>query len=197
MAVSIWGGAMTTFRKLRGYDKTINGTLHSNEDFDQVVGKSKKPYIYASNRFSPYGDADASLFLHPVKELQDRIDTVCKDFDKVIGIHIRRTDNVRSIETSTDEKFFERMDQLLASNPDTRFFLATDSNEVKKLYEQRYGNKIITNHFDLSRNTLEGMENAVVDLWCLSLCSEILGSASSTYSTCAAGIYHHKIEIVK
>lgn len=192
-----WGGViMSELRMMAGYDLCLKGTEHSNEDFRQLIGLAKKVYITASNRFTPYTDVEISSFLHPVKRIRERIMAISHDFDNVIGIHIRRTDNVASIATSTDEKFFVRMDEELRKDPQVRFFLATDSTTVKDEYRRRYGDAIVTNDFDLSRNTLQGMKNAVVDLWCLARCARILGSASSTYSTCAANIYNKKIEII-
>lgn len=191
------GGAFNFLRRICGYDLCINGTCHSNEDFRKLIGTSKKVYIFASNRFSTFTDVEINTFLHPKRMLQERIDTITKTFNDVIGIHIRRTDNMASIATSTDEKFFARMDKELIENPQVRFFLATDSNTVKDAYQKRYGDAIITNRFDLSRDTLEGMENAVIDLWCLARCKYILGSAASTYSTCAASINNRKIEIIE
>jgi hypothetical protein len=190
-------GLMNLSRKIYGFDKCFNGTAHSNEDFKQLIGDANNVYIFASNRFSPFGDADTEKFFHPIMKLQKRIDKISKGFENVIGIHIRRTDNVVSILNSPDEKFFVRIDSLLENNPSQRFFLATDDNSVKNTYERRYGDHIATNRFDLSRNTLEGMENAVVDLWSLARCQRIIGSSHSTYSICAADIFKHKLEIIE
>jgi len=68
---------------------------------------------------------------------------------------------------------------------------------VKEMLVNRFGDKIITNHFDLSRTSVDGMKNAVVDLWCLAKTDRIIGSANSTYSTFAAQIYGKELGILR
>lgn len=185
---------MDFVRKLE-FDHCYHGSKISNDDFKKYT--HGKVYIQASNRFSPYSLDEIDTYFKPIDSIQQQIDDITATFKNTVGIHIRRTDNIRAVEESNDAKFFARIDQILEADSDSTFFLATDDPQVKENYRLRYGTKVITNDFDLSRTTLEGMKNAVIDLWCLGACKYILGSAASTYSSCAAKIYGKQLYIMR
>ena len=78
------------------------------------------------------------------------------------------------------------MQQEIENNCTTNFFLATDDEDVKREMICRFGNKIISCNDNASRNSVEGMKFAVVDLYCLINTKKIIGSAASSYSELAA-----------
>ena len=53
-----------------------------------------------------------------------------------IGIHIRRRDNVRSIQKSPTRLFIQAIQQTLDINPQTRFYLASDDEKEKEYLSQ-------------------------------------------------------------
>lgn len=113
----------------------------------------------------------------------------------VIGLHIRRTDNVAAIANSPITHFYKVIEKELADNPSTRFYVASDDRSVKEDLKRRYGNEtIISPEFCLKRYSLQGMKDAVVDLYCLGRTSKIYGSAASTYSIFASKLYN--IELI-
>ena len=125
----------------------------------------------------------------PQDDIQNRIDEVVAGFsERTIGVHIRRTDNVVSIQSSPLEKFTSMMDAEIKKNSNTRFYVASDDDEVKKCLKTKYPDRIITLMDDPDRNSLEGMKFAVLDLFCLSKTKKILGSVGSSYSQIAAEI---------
>lgn len=123
----------------------------------------------------------------PVVEIQDQINCLKAHFSQhVIGIHIRRTDNKQAIEKSKIEDYFRIMDLEIESRPETNFYLATDSREVKQEMIRRYKGRILYHKATLERYSVQGMKDAVTDLWCLSSTKRIIGSYYSSYSDLAA-----------
>lgn len=129
--------------------------------------------------------------------LQQRVDAVVRQFSSMtIGLHVRGTDHLLARQHSTLDRFIARIDQEIAAHPDVRFFLATDEPEVKRQLLVRYPERIITCEAPLRRDTLEGMQAAIVDCFCLSRTCKILGSYNSTYSSLAAEIGGIELEEV-
>lgn len=127
----------------------------------------------------------------PTASIQSRIDQTVGTFNgHTIGMHIRRTDNVESINGSPIEAFEREIKKETAADPQTTFYLACDDNQVKNDLLQKYGPHIITFLDDSARDSLEGMQFAVFDLFCLSQTTRIIGSYYSSYSQEAARIGH-------
>lgn len=116
-----------------------------------------------------------------VKEmLQRRCGSV--DWTTAVGVHIRRTDNWKSIEGSPTESFLQAM----RSRPETIFVVATDDKELRETLLQEFGTRCIFPATTLSRRTEEGMISGVADFFALSKCSRIWGSYASSFSEIAA-----------
>ena len=134
----------------------------------------------------------------PQDDIQRRIDEVVAGFsERTIGVHIRRTDNVVSIQSSPLENFTNMMDAEIKKNTNTKFYVASDDDEVKESLKSKYPNRIITLMDDTDRNSLEGMKFAVLDLFCLSKTNKIIGSVGSSYSQIAAEIGGIEVEYAK
>lgn len=130
----------------------------------------------------------------PIKYIQNKIDTSTLMFNSdTIGIHIRRTDHKTAIENSPLINFHNKIKK---ESQSTKFFLATDSQEVKDEFIRMYGKRILTNTLPLNRDSLEGMIGAVVDLWSLSRTKKIWGSYYSSYSEMAAILGNINLEII-
>lgn len=125
----------------------------------------------------------------PVLSLQEKIDSIEKQFTKsTIGLHIRRTDNVESIKFSPLELFLEKINFEVSENENVNFFLSTDDLNVEERIISEFGNKIITHKKEFSRQTVAGMQDAVVDMFCLSKTAVIYGSYWSSFSEISARI---------
>ena len=122
------------------------------------------------------------LFI-PNSDIRSRLVMMPKN---TVGVHIRRGDNSNSIEFSTDKDFMNEMDTILEEDPDTYFFVATDSKETKDTFRARYGAKIITRDIDYERDNSSGIKDALVDILQLSQTRMILGSYWSSFSDIAA-----------
>ncbi len=127
-----------------------------------------------------------SLFI-PCADIQKDIDKVLAGFSpNTIGVHIRRTDNKESIRLSPLETFHSMIEEEISKDASVKFYLATDDDTVKHAITSRYPNRIITQYEMANRDSLEGMQFAVNDLYCLSRTKKIIGSLYSSYSHIAS-----------
>ncbi|MDR6944695.1 hypothetical protein [Mucilaginibacter pocheonensis] len=159
--------------------------------------KDKNIYIQTCQEF---GDNIPSFkYLIPIKKIKDKINLITKNFNQlVVGVHIRRTDNVISIEKSPIELFIKAIEKKLITEEKTTFFLCSDDHEVEKKIISTFGNsKIIINRKENSRITIHGMQDAVTDLYCLSYTSEIFGSYWSSFTEVAAKFNNTQLTIIK
>ena len=122
--------------------------------------------------------------IHPSANIENKGRKVFEQIHKnTVGVHIRRTDHIEAIANSPLELFFDRMQREI-TNSDANFYVTTDDRtveqELKKYFPTDklifYENKVI------DRDSKEGIEDAMIDMFCLSKCSKILGSFNSTFS---------------
>lgn len=126
---------------------------------------------------------------HPTVALQAKIDACVAAYGPhTIGLHIRGTDNTASKAHSSLEKFIARIDAEVAADASVTFFLATDEAGVQQALSARYGGRIIWRENVLNRTSVEGIQDAVVDLFCLCRTARVIGSYASSYSVVAAEI---------
>ena len=175
------------------YDLVIRQSPDLADRFDELcIGKSNV-YVGRGNRWCSelYTHSLATIF-RPIEEIQERIDRVTKGWDtkNVIGLHIRRTDNAESIKRSPIDHFYEVIDNEISNDTDVLFYVASDDLDVKVDLSHRYGNRIITTPLCLKRNSIQGMKDAVVDLYCLGSTRKIYGSYWSTYSDFASRLFN-------
>ena len=179
------------------FDAFFNAVNYNRMNFFEIVQNYKNVYISSYNPFTPY-EIEESLgnIFKPVQELQDIIDSIRSSYAKnTIGLHIRRTDNLVAIKNSPIEKFYKFIDDEIKKDNEVKFFLATDSQEVKELLKKKYPQRILFYNSTLNRNSLQGMKDAVVELYCLGYTSKILGSQGSTYTNLASRLFN--IELIK
>jgi hypothetical protein len=131
--------------------------------------------------------------LEPTDSIKQQVDALFPPFEKerIMGVHIRRGDNVKSIQMSPLGHFLKQMDSI-----DAFFVVATDDNEVKRILVERYGGRIVFPSRTLNRNTEEGMIDAMLDFFCLARCSSLLGSKYSSFNEMAALYGNSYLELV-
>jgi len=130
--------------------------------------------------------------LKPKAEFTERVKTIIRGH--MVGIHIRRTDNKVSCERSPTSAFIAEMSKYPS---DTVFFIATDDNsEWYTLLKIFSAERLIRATTNRSRNTSDGMRAAFIDFLCLAACTEILGSAGSSFSEMAAAYGDRPLRIV-
>ena len=179
------------------FDKCISGveSCYSDADFRSVC-KDKKTWLSAYCYFlsKEVPDETFSIF-KPVWKIQENINQIAAKFpSRTIGIHIRRADNRMSIKESPTNLFIERMKQ---EDDNTHFYLATDSEEEKKVLKNIFGDRIITSVRKADRGTVSGIEDAVTDMFLLAKTNLIIGSYYSSFSETAALVGGVELQIIK
>lgn len=102
----------------------------------------------------------------------------------LVGVHIRRGDHEKARTHSTLNIFIEHMREEPST---THFIVATDSKVERKALVEAFGaNRLTFPANSLSRMTLRGIQDAVLDFVALSKTDKILGSYASSFSEMAA-----------
>lgn len=175
-------------------DDDVIKAVNSNS-LGKLIPETKEIYIRTVERFY-YGSSNSSILL-PVKSLREEIHSVQQSFNSnTIGIHIRRTDHLRSINHSPTEAFAACIIKEIESDPTVNFFLTTDSNKEERFFKRIFGSRIITYDKEFNRNSEKGIQDALVDLYCLANTKKIIGSYYSSFSEMAAQIKGIPIDIV-
>jgi len=157
--------------------------------------RADKFYLFHCQKF--YENSELLHLLSPVDSIQKQIDERLNFLSpQTIGVHIRRTDFTGAITQSPLSAFIEKMQQEIAMNPDTCFYVASDSPEEKEKLINRLGHRIITFENNLKRNTKAGIIDALIELYTLASTKKIYGSFQSSYSLLASEINNIPLEIV-
>ncbi len=163
------------------------GGVHG-DGLRERVREARSVMLRSYEKFYPVDDGALDIF-EPVPELRAAIDRVAAVFDaNTIGVHVRRGDNLRSIERSPVAAFIAAMRAEVELRPATRFFVASDSPEVVDRLGGEFPDRVLSRPRDVARDRVAGVRDAVVDLYCLSRTARVLGSYWSSFSHTAAEI---------
>lgn len=170
-----------------GQDESYRLSLQ-HFDFN-AWAKGRQSYLGC---YSEFGLPDASIYsrlFHPIPLIMQKVRHNMQWLgNRPIGIHIRRTDNVPSTQQSPVELFTNKVESLLNSNPSQKFFLASDDEPTKELFRKRYGDAIVTNPFVATRRSVEGLQNAVAEMFTLAATTCIYATLDTSFSTIASKI---------
>lgn len=136
--------------------------------------------------------------LQPEPSIRLTVEELAGSFGPMtVGVHVRRGDAIRyphigeHYRRSTDRSFFALMDDLMKRQPNTTFFLATDSADTEARFRERYGEALLTNpakrfvESEVGRSK-ENQRDAVIDLYTLASTRRVLGTNWSSFSETAA-----------
>ncbi len=146
---------------------------------------------YMSNYmdFYPYDSKLLHELFTPVHEITDAVDQNRELLGtNAIGIHIRRTDHIISTQKSPTSLFVEKIKNEIEQHADTKVYLATDSNDVKRELKEIFGQRILTPDTEARRDGIEGIRGGLVDMYTLAATSKIYGSSGSSFSKMASRI---------
>jgi hypothetical protein len=175
-------------------DKEIKILKKTGDDFS-FCSSLRKVYIQSCHHF--YGSAYSFKWLKPVKAIEEIVGNYTTLFDNnTVGIHIRRSDNLKSIAHSPVDEFIISMKSELDAVNDCKFFLATDSAEEESKLKRIFGSRIITHKKVLSRNSEQGIIDATIDLLCLASTRKVIGSYFSSFSAVASLIKGIELKLV-
>ena len=154
-----------------------------------VLSGNRKIYIHAFGGIIRDKEQE-NVNLSVIKFRQEywkTVEEIINPNEKIIGIHIRRTDHQRAIEASGTDAFVKKIDEILEKQGDAKFFLATDDISEEENLKNRYGDKIIVQkNKEWGRAKSSEMKSGIIDCLCLSRCEYILGSYTSVFSSFAA-----------
>ncbi|AWI06383.1 hypothetical protein [Clostridium drakei] len=160
------------------------------------IKENDKVYIATGHQF--YTKLNFGIY-KPLDSVLDKVNKIYNFSNgKIIGVHIRRSDNINAIQTSSSQGFIKQMKNEIDNNPNVKFFLSTDSLDEEKLLCKEFEGRVITQGKKvLNRNSSEGIICALIDLLCLSKTDKIIGSYYSSFSEVAAQWGQIPISIVK
>ena len=127
-------------------------------------------------------------WLKPAPQIAPHITELKKQFaPNTVGVHIRGTD---WIYIPPIEKIITRMHAEVELDPNVKFFLASDGDKNVGKIVDTFGDRLIMykNTCSSERRTLQGNQDAVVDLFGLATTSRIIGFGYSTFANLAAMI---------
>ena len=179
------------FRQLTGYrlgnDEIRQKRTENGLEDSFVTSLPKSVYIATEEHF--FKNRDYSAFV-PRRDLMEKVEALTGEYrENLIGVHIRRTDNKPAIGKSSTDAFIRAMEAELNKNESVMFYLATDDLNEEKLLRQRFPGHIISNEGrDLSRDSITGIQDALVDLYSLASSKKIIGSYFSSFTDLASDI---------
>lgn len=171
-------------------DNPIIKEHKGNGNLEEAFVKSLKKLTYIATEEHFFESHDYSPFV-PAKEIAAKIKQKQDELGPhAVGVHIRRTDNMPAIGKSSTEAFVKSMSDALAKDPDTMFYIATDDLSEEENLRKQFPGKIISNaERDLSRNSIAGIQDAMLDLFCLAATTKIIGSFFSSFTDIAADMH--------
>lgn len=179
------------------YEDEVKEYCHNVSYFESSVNRGKL-YIASCYPLIEYSDTVLSGLFTPSGNIKPVVASRISDMSEYrIGVHIRRTDNTVSIKNSPDELFYKAIDDEIRNNGSTTIYLATDSEEVKSSFKNKYGTRLFTSSQVVDRNSVSGISEAVSEMYILSMMNKIYGSWGSTYSEVAAALGGIPITILR
>lgn len=183
-------------RKGRGFSECRCFCPHDEQHFLRLAQEHKRLYVDTCYALFPYPAALVRRLFVPLPSLQERIEALAEQLTgRSLGIHIRRTDNAMAIRHSSLEGFIAAIDQRIELGEADSLFLATDDEQVKAQLRARYGARLHTAPRPAARNTRQGMEDALVELWTLARTHSLVGSYYSSFSDTAAELSGRPLHI--
>ena len=186
-----WLG-LPMFLRLFLFDHSYKARKIWNDDFLLHTPSAKaKIYIEGNKRFCPVTlTSMLSRYYRPIPALHERIEALAAQYAPyTVGVHIRRTDHREATQDNPLEAFVAAMHQQVEEHPDCRFYVATDDVEVKTLLVRTFPDRVVMQECVLDRDSVEGIQAAVVEMYALGRTSLIIGSRGSTFSEFAAMLY--------
>jgi hypothetical protein len=175
-------------------------------DYNFAFEKIQK-YINKLPEFWPKDPKELQKFLlkkyiKPSIDISRKIEKFkIKNFtENIIGVHVRYTDNMKKVhrrDMGTDiDSYFPVIDELLREKPQSKIFLSTDNKKVIELFKEKYKDIIFTDKFfpddGVAIHSVKNFdktkiaEEAIIDLYLLSLSNQLVYSSGSSYGELAS-----------
>lgn len=187
------------YQKIAFPERFYEKDIYSRFSVETLLNSFQKhDSIYLVQFRSFYKDVVTLKSLLPIKSIQQRINERTKFFENkhVIGMHIRRGDHTTPTLGSPLSLFISKIEEEIALDPNTYFYVASDSFSEKKKLRDLFGERIITRFEEVRRDNESGIVDALVELYTLAHTAKIYGSLASSYSSLAAELLMKDIEIL-
>jgi hypothetical protein len=163
----------------------IKELLARQYNFEELQG-CHRIFLWGYSQFYPpalpYSD------LVPTKALQSLIDSYDLG-DRAVGVHIRRADHKLSHYYSPTSWFIAAMKKEVQRDPNTVFFVASDSPDEEDRLRREFPDRILVHRKrSYNRDNPIAVQDALIDLYCLAKCRKLLGSYESSFSEMACQI---------
>ena len=165
----------------------LQPTYNESTLIDIARSLNGKLLIRSGVEYFPYSDVFYRTIFMPQIDITKAAMQIKQRFiDPTYGIHIRRTDNKESISKSPVSLFISQIKSILSQSPGAKFYIASDDQDVKLQLYNTFPNNTILNNTRVTRQTKQGMKDALMELILLSSTKRIFGSYYSSYSEAAA-----------
>jgi hypothetical protein len=186
------------FNAFYGIDKSFNDQDIAHQvrpgNWD-IVTLAKNRTIYIDTCHNFYNYHYNFSWVKPLPPIANAIDDFAGKIrnKSCIGLHIRRTDNEKSIAESPDQLFEQAISQEIAKDPNIIFFLATDNAATEQHFLNLFGpERILVYKKRFGRESIDAIRDAVVDWMLLGKCSKLYCSYWSSFSETAAAVANTK-----
>lgn len=162
----------------------IKEQLNPKEKLTERLQHGKSAYIASCSALAE----EQKLYpFVPVAPIRKKIEEITSMFqpDNTIGIHIRRTDHIKAIESSPLELYIQKMSEEIKNNPEVVFYVASDSRTEKQALREAFPGKIITSTAEVKRDCKAGIEHALTEMYALAHTSKLYASRYSTFALVA------------
>lgn len=174
----------TTIESMRAFE------MSSFEHLQQLIKPiytSGSSFICTAWKLVPW--ENYKEFFVPIPQLQDIINKTSQNFYHTIGVHIRRKDHDIAIRYSAESAFITAMQHELNKDYKVDFYLSTDCLQTERKVADRFTGKVqFYTKKSYDRNSQQGIQEALIDLFVLANTKKLLGSYCSSYSQVAAEI---------
>lgn len=172
----------------------VERMLASGQDFT-ALRQLHRPYIRTGKRVHrSYGPTHLFVL---VPLLLAEVERLSRDLRDRVGVHIRHGDHKPGVRFSPTASFVARIEELVAADPSTRIFLATDDPDAEAILHSVFpGRILIRKKTRRDRGNRRAVKEAAIDLYCLARTKFILGTEASSFSRMAAELGGQPLEFV-
>lgn len=128
----------------------------------------------------------------PVKEIKDKLDNYIKYINtldlKILGLHIRTLDG-GFIDMYNESSLLNYIDNFLDKNKNWKIYVSTDNKHIEDKLISKYKDTILkmdnpfgNNYNDKFSDNNYGLMNSMYEIFMLSKCDNLVGSAGSSFS---------------
>ncbi len=166
--------------EIRVVYKSVRDFLSGVHDYNNVYLRTSGSF-YQSAFYRPYRD------LVPAASIENKIK--CYDTRDKVGVDLMLAANKNTVDALLLERMVACIQKEIETNPGAQFFVATDDPSSRADLTQLFSGQITdSGPIPADRHSPDAVQDQVVDLFCLADCRKIIGSASSSFLTVAAGI---------